>query len=322
MITNNLTSPSQVPTAEFVRHFFAFLENQGVVAAALQGWQDGFEGELSDVDFVIEPRGFARIAALVYEHCQAEGWLLCQILRHETTAAYCICVSTTEPMQVVALDACSDYQRNGMFFLKSEELLDDTLAMPWGGKRINEENHLLYRVLKAAGKVKDVEQASLEFLSFPAATRVKVAATIEHKWGVLLDSWDAAALQRQLPILSKRSFSVMAAVGPAALWRGVKRLIRPTGMVVMTSPEIPLTSLREQLAPLFRKCKESKNPGPALLWDVVKSTCCFVIKMPSSLPILLPGACRVDVRGERTSKDISEQVVAALHRRCLRWETR
>ena len=308
-----------VDRAEFVRRFFGFLEREGVAAAALHGWQNGFEGELSDVDFVIEPRGFGRIAALVHEHCQAEGWRLCQILRHETTAAYCVCVSAAEPMQVVALDACSDYQRNGMFFLKAAEMLEGAVAMPWGGKCLNVENHLLYRVLKAAGKAKEVEQASLEFLAFPETTRARVAERIERKWGVRIDAWDTAAMRRHLPALAKRSFSARAAVGPAALWRCVKRLFRPAGMVLLVDAGMSATPVLEQLAPLFRKCKASADPGPGLLWDLIKSTCCCVSRLPWSLRLVLNGESRVDCRGRLAGSEIIGRVVNTLHRRCLRW---
>jgi hypothetical protein len=310
---------NQPQTAEFVRRFFGFLERQGVASASLHGWQGGFEGELSDVDFVIEPRGYDRIAALVHEHCQAEGWLLCQILRHETTAAYCICVSTSDPMEVVALDACSDYQRNGMFYLKAGEMLEDTLPMPWGGKCLNEKNHLLYRVLKAAGKAKDVEASALEFLAFPEVTRSWVAERIRHQWNVHIDSWDAGTLRLSLPRLSKKCFSFKHTFGPSALWRCAKRLIQPTGVILRMDPRMPAAPVHQQLAPLFRKVKESKNPGLALWQDVVTSTCTIVPQIPKGLQWLLKPESKVDAIGELESTAITQLVVKTLHRRCARW---
>ena len=314
-----LTEPQ---VAHFVRGFFTFLEREGVAAAALHGWQDGFVGELSDVDFVIEPLGFARIAALVHAHCQAEGWQLCQILRHETTAAYCICVSKSDPMQVVALDACSDFQRNGMFFLKAGEMLADTQAMPWGGRRLSEENHLLYRVLKAAGKVKDVDQASREFLTFPETTRSKVAATIEHKWGVRIDSWDTGALRQLLPLLAKRSFSLTSVIGSAALWRCVKRLVQPTGMLVVAHRDDG-ASTADRLEILFghlyfRRFRKSERFCPALLKDLVASTLIVVPALGGLWSRIIPADCL-----HRMAADEDWRVIAVrLHQRCMQREIR
>jgi acetyltransferase-like isoleucine patch superfamily enzyme len=59
-----LTSGSR-GNAEFIRGFFKFLQDEGIRAAVLHGWEKGFDGELSDVDYVIEKKEFSKVARIV-----------------------------------------------------------------------------------------------------------------------------------------------------------------------------------------------------------------------------------------------------------------
>jgi hypothetical protein len=145
---------SQTRSAAFVRGFFSFLESRQVRSAVLHGGADGFERELSDVDFVVDGGTFPQLPARIDEYCAQAGWLLCQVLRHETTAAYFVCSAVDDPACSVALDACSDYQRNGSVFLRAETFLQNRQALAWGGHRLSPANELRYRFCKAAAKNK------------------------------------------------------------------------------------------------------------------------------------------------------------------------
>lgn len=73
--------------AEFARGFFLYLRQQQIPSAVLHGGEDGFEGELSDVDFVTDETSFGKLPSHIHSYCALSGWQLCQVLRHETTAA-------------------------------------------------------------------------------------------------------------------------------------------------------------------------------------------------------------------------------------------
>jgi hypothetical protein len=234
-------------SAPFARGFFQYLDSKKITSAVLHGWEGGFEGDLTDIDYVIEEEAFPQIASHVAEYCRQVGWRQCQILRHEATAAFCVCSAADDPSCVVALDACSDYQRNGSIFFSASELLEETIPLPWGGARLSEVNELKYRFIKAAAKAKPVEGIGQELAAYPEAIRRACEEWLEAEWQMKMPDWSLVTLEQILSDLHRRTCRSVGFLKGRSLMRMAGRVLNPTGMLVVMGSE------QEETAERFRK---------------------------------------------------------------------
>ena len=309
-------------SAAFVRGFFTFLESRQVRSAVLHGGADGFERELSDVDFAVDRRSFHQLANLIDDYCVQSGWQLCQVLRHETTAAYFVCSAAEDPACAVALDACSDYQRNGTVFLPAEELLESRKALAWGGYGLSPANELRYRFAKAAAKNKNAADAAIEFACYPDEIRRDCAAWLDARWGISPASWNATDLAPALAKLRAKSNHRPSLRQAGALARVLSRILRPTGLVVITGhPNFDITAARLESVfghLYFRRFKKSPHWQPAMLKDLVASTLIVVPELASLWTQILPADCIYRMAPGEDCRGIAKH----LHQRCKRRETR
>jgi hypothetical protein len=313
---------SQTRSAEFARGFFTFLESNQLRSAVLHGGEDGFERELSDVDFVVDYRTFPQLPGLIDAYCAQAGWQLCQVLRHETTAAYFVCSAADDPNCAVALDACSDYQRNGTVFLPADELLENIQPLAWGGHSLFPATELRYRFAKAAAKNKDAAAAAEEFTRYPEEIRRDCAAWLEERWNTTLKSWDAADLVPALAKLRARSNPRPSLLQAGALGRILSRILHPTGLIVIAGHhdfEATAARLESVFGHLyFRRFRKAGQFRPAHLMDLVASTLIVVPELAFPWSKLVPADCL-----HRMAADEDCRVIAArLHQRCKRRETR
>jgi hypothetical protein len=314
----------QSRSAAFARGFFTFLESKQVRAAVLHGGEDGFERELSDVDFVVDRLSFLKLPALIDTYCTQAGWQLCQVLRHETTAAYFVCSANDDPACAVALDACSDYQRNGTVFLTAEELLKNCQPLAWGGHGLAPTNELRYRVAKAAAKNKDATAAAEEFARYPEEIRRDCAAWLDKEWGASPASWNAADLAPALAKLSARSNPRPSLLQAGAPGRILSRISRPTGLVVITGRENFDTAF-DQLEQVFghlyfRRSRKIRQFRPAHLKDLIASTLIIVPELGFPWTRMLPADCihRLDPALDAAAQ--CKELAKHLHQRCKQRE--
>jgi len=230
--------------AEFVRGFFLELDRSGCDTAVLHGWENSFEEELSDVDFVVDRRTFAGLAGIIHGYCQGVGWCLMQVLKHESTGYFFVCSRAGNPECVVALDACSDYQRKGIHFLSAEELLDGKLLLPWGGFRLKEEIELKYRLVKAAAKQKKLGEVYSEYETYSTENRKRAIAWACNRWGMAMGSEDRNSFDLLYGKLVSKFLtpSILARIRSTPRYLG--RIIKPTGALVETSPELSNEELK------------------------------------------------------------------------------
>ncbi len=318
----NILPISQTRSAAFVRGFFTFLESRQVRSAVLHGGADGFERELSDVDFVVDHQTFKKLPALIDEYCTQADWRLCQVLRHETTAAYFVCSAADDPSCAVALDACSDYQRNGTVFLPAEMLLENRQPLAWGGHGLSAANELLYRFAKAAAKIKDATAAAEEFARYPEEIRRDCAAWMDEKWGASPASWNAANLAPALAKLSARSNPRPSLLQTGALRRILSRTLRPSGLVVIAGPhdfDATAAMLEHVFGHLyFRRSKKSQRWQLAMLKNLVASTLIVVPELGALWSKLLPADCVLRM----AAGDDCQAIAKRLHQRCKQRESR
>ena len=299
-----------------MRGFFTFLASRRVRCAVLHGGEDGFERELSDVDFVVDHQTFPRLPALIDAYCTQADWRLCQVLRHETTAAYFVCSANDDPGCAVALDACSDYQRNGTVFLPAEMLLENRQPLAWGGYGLSPTNELRYRFAKAAAKNKDATAAAEEFARYPEEVRRDCAAWLDAHWGASPTSWAAADLSPALAKLRAKSNDRPSLLQAGALGRVLSRILRPTGLIVIAGhPDFDATAARLESVfghLYFRRFKKSQCWQPTLLKDLVASTLIVVPELGALWSNLLPADC---IHRMAPGEDC-QAIAKHLHQRC------
>lgn len=290
-----IASCSKLRIGAFVRRFFYFLEGQGIRAAVLHGGEDGFEEELSDVDFTVDAVSFGLLPVLIREYCHQSGWRLCQVLRHETTAAFFVCSALDDPACAVALDACSDYLRNGSFFLSADFLLKERRSLSWGGFGLSPGAELKYRFAKAAAKSKDPITAAAEFSGYPKEVRSECALWLEECWDVAGVVWDEAGLRLAFERLRAKVHQGPLQMRCGSAARILSRVLKPTGMVVVCGHEdyeARSASLERVFGHLyFRRVKKGARFRAAFLKDLIASTLIVVSELRLPWSLLVPADC-------------------------------
>jgi hypothetical protein len=316
---------SHEKTAAFVRGFFLSLEQCGHRAAVLHGGEDGFGHELSDVDFVIERSSYKQLATLINAYCEDSGWFLCQILRHETTAAYFVCSAAEDPTCAVALDACSDYQRNGTVFLRADELLTNTQILPWGGRGLKPAMQLRYRFAKASAKNKDIIAVATEFNNYPVEDRQICETWLKNQWRISLSSWDSTQLDSALVELRKKSNPRPSLLQVGAQARILSRILHPSGLVVIAG-HLDFDGAAARLESVFghlyfRRFRQADRWQPFMIKDLVTSTLIVVPELGFPWLHLIPKNClhRLDHSLEHATQ--LQALAGQLHQRCRQRET-
>lgn len=305
----------------FVRGFFAFLGTRGIRTVVLHGGESGFDHELSDVDFAVDHASFTILPALIREHCERSGWRLCQILRHETTAAYFVCSATDDPSCAVALDACSDYQRNGTVYLAVEELLANRRLMHWGGYEPDAGAMLRYRFAKAAAKNKSAREAVLEFGTYSPEDRAECSRWLDSAWGIRLTEWDGHSVAVAFSQMRGRSQRRPPLVAGGAWRRVLKRLLQPTGMVVVTGNESH--AHRSALfAPVFgqlyfRRVVVASSFRLTMFRDLAASTLIILPSLGKFAAHFVPGSCKHTVDPGSEGHDALDGLAQTLAARCV-----
>jgi hypothetical protein len=296
-----------------------------VRAAVLHGGEDGFERELSDVDFVVDRLSFLKLPALIDTYCTKAGWQFCQVLRHETTAAYFVCSANDDPACAVALDACSDYQRNGTLFLSAEDLLENLISLPWGGYGLTPTTELRYRFAKAAAKNKDTLAASSEFARYPEESRRDCASWLKENWGISSVSWSPADLSPALAKFRGNSNQRPSILQSGAFARILSRILLPTGLVVIaghTDFEATAARLESVFAHLyFRRTRKAARWQPAMPKDLIASTLIVIPELSIVWSKLIPPGCLHRLDPSESEESQCRAIARHLHERCKRRES-
>ena len=299
--------------AAFVRGFFLFLDTRNVKSAVLHGGENGFEEELTDVDFVVDPAGFKRLTRLVSEYCEQSGWRLCQVLRHEDTAAFCVCCPLDDPRCAVALDACTDYQRNGAVFIESDELLANRAMLDWGGHALSKATELKYRFIKAVAKKKDIESLLEEIAEYDESEIIDLKRWLREKWGRENVDLEGSALQDLIVGLHAETQRNLL-LRPQKWWRVLMRLMMPTGACVVTGEGEEARRFCEDFSSLyFRGVVKTRQIVMKDLSDVVRTKLVITSCRPGKLMRML-------MRGNVFVASENESFEAWLQKRVMRRE--
>lgn len=220
--------------ADFVCGFFNFLNREGYESAVLHGGQDRFHRVDSDIDFVIECRGFSKIDELIQNYCSTKGWCLVQIFMHENTGAFCVCAKNEEASTVVALDACSDYQRNGSTFLKADEMLKNKRSLSWGGYKVSESIELRYRFSKAAAKCKEAKLFHQELRDYSLQSQGDLKEWLQRVRGISINLFSFQSVKSALSTFYEESKRDTKRINFQTIERVLYRVLCPSGCIVLS----------------------------------------------------------------------------------------
>jgi len=259
------TEPARAEKAtDFFTAYFEALELAGIETVILHGYEEYPQRIKSDVDYAVRDGYFVSAVKVLRATCDKHGWLLTQILRHEIFACYCVVVNPRNPLEVVKLDACSNYVRNQTFFLRDEFLV--------GGRRKHENFYVpsvpaefVYVLAKASAKGKELSAVVDRLRQLHDQLPLECARAFsvltgypEHDCARLLDEPSGRIWTKLGEDLKSR-----LAYSPELKLREVKRrLLRfllPTGLVLGVlgsdgaGKSTLLSNLQTMLAPCFRR---------------------------------------------------------------------
>lgn len=305
----------------FVRGYFLTLENLGVPAAALHGWQDGFSEELSDVDYVVSQDGFNRLINDLAAYTRECGWKLCQVLRHESTAAFCVCSWNEDPSRVVALDACSDYRRLERVLISSDELLADREQLEWGGYRLSEALELRYRFTKAAVKSKLADELAPELAKYSGESRKELESWLKDRWDLQFDGWGALQQAKAWKRLGALTLEGKKSGLIGSFRRIAWRITRPTGLIVTSKSADQNAAVSKAFSRLyFRRSAKVKNFKVGGLKKLLVSTLLRCDCLGGLWKRLLGRDLWIEASPEESPAHLIRRIAAHLNQRCLRRE--
>lgn len=311
--------------AAFVRNYFQYLESHGVPAALLHGWEGGFEGEISDVDYVIETSSFGDVVRSVNTYCDSTGWCLRQVLRHENTAAFCVCSAADDPGCVVALDACSDYQRNGLVFLAADDLLKDRQPLTWGGFRLSPQMELRYRFIKAAAKAKKPADILPDLMAMEESARDGFPEWLQSIWKIELAGWSTSALESALTQLTRCCGPSQSRFRLANLRRLARRIANPDGLLLIVEGDDPtrIQAVTEVFSGLyFRHDKRVARASLGERMDLIRSSLVIASSASPLVGVCLDHDCMISPPATLSAPELIQQIAGHLHQRCLSRELR
>lgn len=307
--------------ATFVRGYFGWLEKQGFEVAILHQWESKFEKNISDIDYVIEPRGFHQLLDIVSVYCREQGWQLCQVLRHENTAAFCVCSASDDPSCVVALDACTDYQRHGFLLLRYKDLLNGREVLPWGGYRLAPPIEMRYRFIKAAAKAKPPGKIIPALLEMPVQAREGLPEWLQERWNIEWQDWSFEKISKVLLKMTHHLQNSRISLSITTMRRLLRRIIHPDGlMVIVDNTEGETANLLHDIFSrlYFRNCKYKKKASLHDVSALICSTLVITEKATLLLKLILPGDSILNLKNTTTNKAIAHEVIKHLKNRLMK----
>jgi len=294
------------------------MESEGIAVAALHGWENGFEGQLSDVDLVIDGGAFKNIAQIVAAHTKACGWRLCQILRHESTAAFCVCSSKQDPTLVVALDICTDYRRNERILIRANELLDGREPLPWGGYRLSESTELRYRFIKGAVKSKDSASFVPIFRQYSETAHKELGKWLMERWKLQSTEWNGDGISQTWRDLERLTREAKVDGWLNGLMRVLLRSRQPSGLLVVGMNDAQDKAVSRCFEHLyFRRQMKVNHFRPTLYLNLVASTLIRCKKLQNIWKRLLESSLYLEAVPNESPSQLTERIAAHLENRCV-----
>jgi thymidylate kinase len=229
----------------------------------------------TDIDFMVEPRDFPRIPALVDAIADETGTRLFQAIAHEISAcAFRLASSGSSGIAFIQPDSCSDYRHFGKLWLNADTMLKRRRWHPRGFwipaaadefiyyliKRINKRDFTAAHGARLSQLYREAPPACDEFLrrfwgARSAAALGKMAAVGE--WAMLMR--DLELFRRELRKHSGESFGSRALSFLKSGLHTLERVLHPTGgWIAFVGPDgcgksSVIDAVVAEFAPAFQK---------------------------------------------------------------------
>ncbi len=263
---------------DFFSSYFHALSEEHIEYVILHSY-DKYPQEIhSDVDYCVKDENLKKTIAHLFDFCRKNGWRMIQVLQHEVTAFFCVCVCCDNPEDYIQLDVCSHYIRRGKLMIKDQVLLTGRHQFPGGEFFVPDHKaELAYMLWKAAAKNKPLESIRERVDMLLNENGEEHAQNNLSKVVCMLglsESFDtsSAALNElsdkysRLPMLTRRG----------QLLRVLRRLRYPAGAYCMVKDEKVLASCGPALQKLsevaFRGFAVTSKPKLSDYLSIIRST--------------------------------------------------
>jgi hypothetical protein len=118
------TAGTQASIVDFFDSYWEALAALGWRAVILHSWQDLPEKIESDIDYAVEGVTSRELLDFLARFSREKGWRLVQVIEHEPSAFYCVCMQAQPPYAHLELDVTWQYRRLGHLLVPSEILFD------------------------------------------------------------------------------------------------------------------------------------------------------------------------------------------------------
>ncbi len=248
---------------KFLVCYLQELEEHGWCPVVLHSWKHLPETIASDIDYAVSGPMPRQLLEFLDDFSRANGWRLIQVIEHEPSAFFCVCVQTLHPFSALQLDVCWNYRRSGHRLVDSGVLLDGARRAP--GKPFmvpSTGSEFVYLIAKAAAKGKgfgDIRQRIAELLDENAG--LCHAAALQAFSGIppqdvaegpealpAWEEWFANAPHLQ-PVRSGRRW------GADEIVLYLRRVLHPTGFFLQmdgTAKAETIGRIENALMPAFR----------------------------------------------------------------------
>jgi hypothetical protein len=219
----------------------------------------------------------------------------------------------------VALDACTDYQRNGVRFLAASELLHNPQAMAWGGLHCNEAARLKYRIAKAAAKGKNRDAVHCEIMGYSADALNACDEWLRDRWDITAHDWSAEGITDVLEQLRSECRPRPRIFAPGVLIRIASRVIKPSGLFVNAEPATSMHLAAQFGRVHFRHVVNTASLRPNHVLRLIRSSLILIDYHPW-MERLMPRSWALDLTGIFDPHAASIRLAELLNQRCLERE--
>lgn len=271
---------------EFFDRYWVSLEEEGWNAIILHSWKDLPAKIESDIDYAVagcEPR---ELLDFLERFARKYGWKLVQVIEHEPSAYFCVCMQDGGEFQQIALDVTWDYRRLGHHLIGSELLQKGARAVSGKSFRVPSPGaEAVYILAKAAAKDKKFEEVEVRLKELCREDPEGFLEVLGEALGFRCDKKSEADISMNLkewynrapifkPVRSGKRY------GLSEIGLYLRRCFRPTGVWLgfpVCDSEIEKQCIEDALKPIRPLYRRSKDVGPVSLLTIPK-VLCFIIR--------------------------------------------
>ncbi|YCM42401.1 hypothetical protein V2O64_13910 [Verrucomicrobiaceae bacterium 227] len=319
---------------EFFNRYWASLENEGWEALILHSWQNLPTQIDSDVDYAVAGCSPGELLRFLECFAREHGWKLVQVIEHEPSAYFCVCMQDGGDFEQIALDVTWDYRRLGHLLVDSGTLQKDAREVEGKSFKVPSPGaEAAYILAKAAAKGKeypDIEsrlqelyhedsegfveilERTLGFQSENGGSESKLLSDLK-KWYSEAEFFKPLRAGRRYG-LSEIQLYLRRCRQPTGLWLGFSSRGTPVA-------EQLLDDTLKPVKPLYRRnqiTREIKFPGILKALSLLIRTSLSVETRARRNLMAAPFRTMIEADAASDSREMTREILAHLNERLVR----